>query len=326
MPTKLKIFLILGIIALFFFPAFLSSYGLLVIIMLMVNILLVSSLKVSLNAGQLNLGIPAFMAIGAYSSALLMMRLHFPFLIAFISSGVISGVASLIIGYPSLRLKGVYFLMLTWGFVEVIRAVAIKWISLTGGPQGIPNIPNAGIAGIVFATKISQYYFCLIVTIIILYILFRMEKSRLGLTILSLKQGEELGESVGINTYKYKMVAFWLSSFFAGLTGSLYAHCLNYLTPATFTFKLACMVMIYSFVGGLRIFSGPIIGAIFLCILVEPLRKYSYYEMIFYGSIMIFVVLFLPQGLVSLPDKLPPLWEKLRHVNRKSYSGSPTRE
>ena len=317
MPIKKSfIFAAGGLAILLLLPLFLQPYLLLVVILTYVHILLASSLRVSLNAGELNFGVPAFLGIGAYTSALLVTKLGVPFIVAFFAAGILAALASLIIGYPALRLKGVYFLILTWGFVEVVRMVATRWISLTGGPSGVHNVPPAGIAGIEFATKASQYYFALFVTLVVLIILYRLENSRFGLTIKSIRQAEELGETVGVNTYRYKVLAFAVSSFFVGITGSLYAHSLRVVVPGTFNFWLAAMVMVYCFVGGLRGFAGPIVGAAFLFILTEPLRSLMYYERIFYGVVMIVVILFLPGGFISLPARFSPLIERLKRLGK----------
>jgi branched-chain amino acid transport system permease protein len=318
LTKKSLVFGISGIAFLFSLPFFLGAYALLVVVLIYVSVLLASSLRVSLNAGQLNFGIPGFMAIGAYSSSLMVMKLGVPFVVAFFAAGVICVLASLIIGYPSLRLKGVYFLILTWGFIEVIRSIAVRWVSLTDGPKGILDIPPASVAGVMLSTKASQYHFALFVTLVILFVLYRLENSRFGLTLKSIRQAEELGEAVGINTYAYKVLAFAISSFFVGLTGSVYAHTLGFVTPETFTFWLATMTMIYCFVGGRWTFAGPILGAVFLTILTEPLRGLAYYERVFYGITMIVIVIFLPNGLISLPAKVSSFIGRHRRFGKSS--------
>jgi len=291
---------------------FVGKYVLVVFMLTYMHILLASSLRISLNAGQLNFGIPAFMAIGAYGSALLVMKLDVPWIVAFFAAGVLAALVSLIIGYPSLRLKGVYFLILTWGFVEVIRMLAIRWRALTGGPTGLFGIPPVSLAGIELSSKASQYYLVLFAMLVILIVQYRLEHSRFGLTLKGIRQAEDLGETVGINTYRYKILALAVSSFFVGLTGSLYGHSLSLVVPATFSFSLAAIVFVYVFVGGLGSFAGPVVGAAFLFILTEPLRTLAYFEQIFYGVVMVLVILFLPGGLLTLPAKFSPLVERLK--------------
>jgi branched-chain amino acid transport system permease protein len=290
------------IIFISFLPLFVGDYLILVSILIIFNVLLASSLRVSLNVGQLNLGIPAFFAIGAYSSALMTLKMGIPFLLAFFTSGLFAAIASSVIGYASLRLKGVYFLMITLAVVEIVRVSLTSWEPLTGGAVGIHNIPLINIFGFELNTKVSQYYFILFVALVILFILFKLEYSRFGLTLKSIRQSEDLARATGINTFRYKILAFSLCSFFCGLTGSLYAHMMTFIEPNICTFIAATMVMIYCFVGGLRGFAGPIVGAVTLSLLTEPLRGLKNYEMIFFAIILILVVLFLPGGLISLPN------------------------
>ena len=315
MPIKKSyIFGIGALVVLLLLPLFIGEYILLLLILICINVLLASSLRVSLNAGQLNFGIPAFYAIGAYVSTVMVMKLGVPWIVAFFAAGIVAALMSLIIGYPSLRLKGVYFLILTMGFVEVVRMVATRWSSLTGGSIGLPHIPPPSIAGIEIASKMSLYYFTFFVMLIILFCLYRLEISRFGMTIKSLNQAEALGETVGINTYRYKIFAFAISSFSAGLTGSLYAHNMAFIQPFLFGFILASFVFVYCFVGGLGRFSGPILGAVALSLLTEPLRSLQYFERIVFAIIMILVLLFLPSGLLGLPARLTLLIKRFRRL------------
>jgi len=246
------------------------------------------------------------------------MKLGVPWVVAFFAAGIMAALVSLIIGYPSLRLKGVYFLILTLGFIEIVRMVATRWKSLTNGAFGISHIPPVSIAGIEITTQMHQYYFVLLVTLVILFVLYRLENSRFGLIVKSLSQAEELGETVGINTYHYKILAFAISSFFVGLTGSIFAHSMSFIQPSLFGFVLAAVVMIYLFVGGLGGFAGPIIGAVVLSLLTEPLRGFQAYERIFFAIVLVLVVLFLPGGLLGLKTSLLSLVERFRRSGKPS--------
>lgn len=312
MLTRKLIIAACFLIALFILPYFLTSFMVFVFIRIFIYIILASSLRLSLITGHLNFGVPAFMALGAYSSALLMMRLECPFLISFFAAGLIAAAVGLIIGLPSLRLKGVYLLIITWGFVEVIRASAIKWRSLTGGAIGLSRIPFASIFNMVIDTKLSQYHFVLIVTLLILIILYRLEKSRFGLILQGIRQAEGLSKSVGINTYAYEIIALVISSFFCGLAGSAFAHNIGFVTPGIFSFWLATMMVVSCFVGGLSDFTGPIIGTVFMFLLTESLRGFGHLEAIIYGLVMIFVVLFLPNGLVGILPQLITYTDKVK--------------
>lgn len=309
MPIRNILITLVSLAVFIVIPYFATNYTLFVFIRILVYIILASSLRLSLLTGHLNFGIPAFMALGAYTSALLMMRLDFSFFMSFLAAGLIAALAGLIIGFPSLRLKGVYLLIITWGFVEVIRASTIKFQSLTGGPMGLSRIPIVSILNLDISTRTSQYYFVLISTLIILLILYRLENSRFGLVLQGIKQAEGLSKSVGVNTYMYEVVALVISSFFCGLAGSLFAHNIGFVAPATFTFWLATMMIVACFVGGLSKFTGPIVGTIFMFLLTEPLRGLLYFEMIIFGLIMIIVVLFFPKGLIGIPEQLSRFYQ-----------------
>lgn len=304
--------LLITLAILLLLPLFVGHYILFVLTLACIYAILGSCMRVSLNSGQLNFGVPAFMAIGAYCSGLMTKELGLPFILAFLAAGVLSALAGIIIGYPSLRLRGVYFLLLTWGFVEVIRVTAVKWTSLTGGPVGLLDVPPISIGGIMF-TGVLNYYFVLLATALILLILYRLEISRLGLTFKSIGQEERLAEAVGINTYKYKNISFLMSCFFAGLAGSLYVHSMGIMSPGVLSFMLIVSIAVYNFFGGLGHFIGPVVGAGILTLLVEPFRVFVYYERIVYAVLMIIVVLFLPDGVISLPRKLASAIGRFRH-------------
>jgi branched-chain amino acid transport system permease protein len=265
--------------------------------------MLAASLRPSLLCGQLNIGHSAFMAIGAYTSALLSKNLGFPFEISLILGGALAAAVGLGMGYPSLRLRGVYFAMVTVSFVEVIRLIAQLWVPLTRGMSGLSGIPKPSLLGIVLTTKISQYYLALGLLIVVLLVLYRLEYSRLGLIWKSIGMADTLSQSLGVNIANYKLLAFSLGCFFAGVAGAFYAAFFRFLFPPEFGFLVATNILVYNFVGGRGHFIGPIVGATFLTLLVEPFRG-SAYETIFFSAAMLLTILFLPGGLITLPSRL----------------------
>src|SRR5713101_223786 len=252
-----------------------------------INVILAASLRPSLSCGQLNIGHSAFMCIGAYTSALLAKDLG--------------------IGYPSLRLRGVYFAMVTVAFVEAVRLIASIWVPLTRGNAGLSGVPKPSILGMTLATRTSQYYLALVLMLVVLLVLYKLEHSRLGLIWKSIGMVDTLAQSLGVNVANYKLLAFSLGCFFAGVAGAFYAHFIRFLFPPEFGFLLATNILIYNFVGGRGHFAGPIVGAAFLSLLSEPFRG-SPYETIFYSIVMLLTILFLPGGLITLPGKLAGFW------------------
>ncbi|TMJ50254.1 MAG: branched-chain amino acid ABC transporter permease [Alphaproteobacteria bacterium] len=243
------------------------------------------------------------MSIGAYTSALLAKNLGFPFEISLLSGALLAAVVGLAIGYPALRLRGVYFAMVTVAFVEVIRLIAQIWVPLTRGMSGLSGIPKPSLLGFTLTTKAEQYYLVLFLMLVVLVVLWRLESSRLGLIWKSIGMADNLAQSLGVDLAKHKLLAFALGCFFAGVAGAFYAHFVRFLFPPEFGFLMATNILVYNFVGGRGHFAGPIVGAIFLSLLSEPFRG-SAYETIFFSIAMLLTILFLPGGLITLPVKL----------------------
>jgi branched-chain amino acid transport system permease protein len=291
------------ILVMCFLPNWGGRYYTQIFVLVLINMMLAASLRPSLLCGQLNIGHSAFMAIGAYTSALLAKNLGFPFLLSMLLGGTLAALVGMMMGYPSLRLRGVYFAMVTVSFVEVIRLIAQLWVSLTRGMSGLSGIPKPSLLGVELVTKTSQYYLALGLLILMVLILYRLEYSRLGLIWKSIGMADHLSQSLGVNVAGYKLLAFTIGCFFAGITGAFYASFFRFLFPPEFSFLVATNILIYNFVGGRGHFVGPLVGAAFLTLLVEPFRG-NPYETIFFSIAMLLTILFLPGGLITLPAKL----------------------
>lgn len=312
MPRSARTVSVLGVVLalLMLLPLAGGDYYVYLFALVFTNVILAASLRPSLTCGQLNIGHSAFMCIGAYTSALLAKNLGVPFEVSLLCGAVVAAVVGLVIGYPSLRLRGVYFAMVTVAFVEAIRLIASIWVPLTRGNAGLSGVPKPSILGMTLGTKTSQYYLALFLMLVTLLILYKLEQSRLGLVWKSIGMADNLAQSLGVNVASYKLLAFSLGCFFAGVAGAFYAHFIRFLFPPEFGFLLATNILIYNFVGGRGHFAGPIVGAAFLSLLSEPFRG-SPYETIFYSIVMLLTILFLPGGLVTLPGKLARLrWWK----------------
>src|SRR5499426_2679918 len=201
MTRKLRVPLVLaGLIVLaLLVPTLGGDYYVHVFALVFTNVILAASLRPSLTCGQLNIGHSAFMSIGAYTSALLAKNLAVPFELSLLSGAVLATLVGVVIGYPSLRLRGVYFAMVTVAFVEVIRLIAQLWVSLTRGMSGLSAIPKPSILGLVLETKTEQYYLALGLLVLVLLILYKVEYSRLGLTWKSIGLADHLAQSLGVN-------------------------------------------------------------------------------------------------------------------------------
>src|SRR5205809_3689150 len=175
-----------------------GDYYIYLFALVFINVILAASLRPSLTCGQLNIGHSGFMSIGAYTSALLAKNLGFPFEISLLSGALLAAAVGLAIGYPALRLRGVYFAMVTVAFVEVIRLIAQIWVPLTRGMSGLSGVPKPNLLGITLTTKGSQYYLALGLMLLILAILYKLERSRLGLIWRSIGMADPLAQSLGV--------------------------------------------------------------------------------------------------------------------------------
>lgn len=318
LKSRLAVPLTIGalVAALALLPLALDIYAVYLLTLVFINVMLATSLRLSLIVGQLNISHSGFMAIGAYTSALLVMHLQVPFLAGLFCGGLLAMVVSLIIGYPALCLRGVYFALVTVAFVEVIRLILSMWVSLTRGLSGLAGIPKPSLLGFELTTRHAQYYLGLALVLLTILILARLERSRIGLVWKGLGQADQLAESVGISALRYKLLAFAIGSFFAGVAGGFFAHYMRFIFPPSFAFLLAVNILIYNFVGGKGHILGPIVGATFLTLLSEPFRGITYLESIFFSVAMMLTILFLPGGLIMLPTRLADLVRKARYAQR----------
>jgi branched-chain amino acid transport system permease protein len=314
---------------LFCLPLFLKNiYWLHILCLAWLNVLVASSLRTINLTGELSLGQVGFMLIGAYSSALLSMRIGVPVWLAMLFGGLAAAFVALVLGYPILRTKGVYFSVLTFLVAEIFRLSMWYTPSLSGGPAGLSNIPPPsavhffGITVITFSTKTSYYYLLLVIVLLSLVILFRVERS-LGFTWMAIRQSDSLAESVGINVTGYKLIAFVIGCFFAGIAGALFAHFMHLLTTdvtAMFGMLMSIYVVIYMVVGGQTRFAGPIVGAVVLTLVPEFARPLKEYQPIIFGALVVFIIFFMRQGLIGLPYYLLLGWRKILGCVRKSFS------
>lgn len=236
-----------------------QNYVIHVLIISGVNIVLASSLRFIFLSGQLSLGHGAMVSLGAYFSSLTVMNLGFSFWYALPLAGFFAMLISVATGFLFTRLKGFYFAMVTMFLTMVVQLVAEQWRSLTHGVGGLTKIPRPGAIGFWdFTSKADYYYLIILIGVASLLIMYSLEKSRFGLTLASLRESEGLASSVGVNVRFYKVLAFGLGGFFAGVMGSFYAHYYTALSPSSFTFMLSINVLIYMVVGGRFKFIGPI--------------------------------------------------------------------
>ncbi|MBR2667846.1 MAG: branched-chain amino acid ABC transporter permease [Oscillospiraceae bacterium] len=276
-------------------------------------------LAVSLNIatgylGQLPLGHAGFMAVGAYSAALfwkatLNMPTPVSIVLGLIIAGLIAAVFGIIIGIPALRLKGDYLAIITLGFGEIIRIAIINLSGITGGTPGLLNVPKYSSFLVVFL--------CVAATIAAIHFIMH---SRHGRAILSIRENEIAADSCGVNLTYYKVLAFAMSAFFAGIAGALYAGFQGSLFPKSFDFMASINILVMVVLGGMGSMLGSVIAATVLTALPLVLQALAAYRMVIYSILLIIVMIFKPSGLLGRYDfSLPGLIEKW--MNRKNKPG-----
>jgi len=294
---------------LFFIPILWSDeFYLHIIISTYLHIILAVSLNMVIKTGKLSIAHAAFMGIGGYTSALAVLRLGFPYLLALPLSGLMGAGIALLVGRLLLKLQGVYFVLVTFAFGEVVRLFFVNLVDPFGGPTGIINIPSPKITvlpgtTLTLLSKVSFYYLVLGVMLITLFLIHRVYQSSIGKAMDCTRETEHLAEFTGIDTFQHKMFAFAAGGFFAGLAGSLFAHYYRYISPESFTFWESVNLIVINVVGGMGGIAGPILGSIFLVPLPEFLRGFVEYQRVLYGLILILTLWFMPAGMLGVINK-----------------------
>ena len=273
----------------------------------LVNLGLVFALlAISLNlllgyAGQISLGHAGFFGIGAYTAALLSAEgsglLFWPGLLL---AGVVTGLAGLAIGLPTLRLRGHYLALATLGFGEIMRLLFFNWREVTHGMDGISGIPAPAVPGFVFDTEARLFGLALALVAATLLLVRRMDASKFGRWLAAIRDAELAAGTCGVNVPRLKIGVFIASAGLAGMAGALYAHMMTFISPDTFSFEVTAQVLSMVVVGGIGTVVGPLLGAFVLTFLPEWLRVSNAYYQLIYGAGLALMIVFLPVGLWGL--------------------------
>lgn len=266
----------------------LSSYHVQIIILSGINVIMAASLNLITGyTGQLSIGHAAFMSIGAYASGLATLLLGFPFYLSLFIGALVASAFGVLLGLPTLKLKGDYLAIVTLGFCEIVRIVILN-MDITGGAVGLRGLPKE--------TDLLTVVVCVIITLLVLT---RILHSRVGHALIAIREDETAAEGMGINTTYYKVIAFGVGAFFAGLGGGLFSHFFRYIHPNSFGFMRSieqlCMVVL----GGLGNLWGSVVGAVALTAIPELLRASADYRQLFYGALLIIMMRVRPEGLLG---------------------------
>lgn len=297
-----KIFYLFLIIIPLFVPYLVrSDYGMHVLNMVGIYVILASSLNLLMGyTGQVSLGHAGFFGIGAYASALLMKDVGFPFWTAFLSAGIFTGIIGLLVCLPCSRLRTHYLLLVTFAFGEIFYVVLRNWDSLTGGTMGLTGIRPAGFLSVQFNNGYKYYYLIFICCFLCIYTNYKIINSRIGRAAIAIRESENGAKALGINPSYYKALSFFISTFWAGIAGSLFTHLELFLGPETFVSEQSIYVLLMVVTGGMGTILGPVLGAFFLVNLPEWLNFMVNYRMIVYGCVIVLMIIFLPSGFAGL--------------------------
>lgn len=299
-------------------PFFLREYYIGVTTELLIFIILALSFRLILTTGGWNLAHYVVMGTGAYFSTIMMKDFGWPFWATLPLAGLVTALVGLVLSYPLARMREFAYLIGSYAIGEAIR---LSWNKLEypfGGPGGITNIPRPsswsipGLPTIDFRQAIPYYFLVVVIMLVSLFIMYRIDRSQLGDTFKSIYSQDVLAESVGINIAAYRRRALVIGSFFAGISGALYAGNYGTIDPSVFALGPLIILLAWLAVGGITTFAGPIIGTVSFVVLAEALRPLGTWRPFVYGAVLIGVLLFMPHGLEGLPAMVSPWAKRLR--------------
>jgi len=311
------------VLALLCVPLFADRYVL--YLLTLAGIYLISATGLNLltgNTGQISLGQAAFMAIGAYASAIISGYIGVPFVFLVVMGGTLAALASVVVGVPSLRLRGLYLALATVAFQFIVEFVIYRGAPLTGGAAGL-SVPAPSVLGISLDTDHRYYYAVLVGTLAMLMLARNLLRTRVGRAFMAVRDRDIAAEIAGINVTRYKILAFAVSAFYGGVAGSLLAHQLRYITPESFTLLHSVTLTAMIIIGGLGSVLGSVLGAVFMVLLPEAIRlgvgavsgRFPVLEMRFaflqdgiFGLIIILFLMFEPGGLVGTWRSVKTYW------------------
>lgn len=282
-----------------------QQYILHVIILAMIFGIVASNWNLAIGyGGMFHLAQVPFFAAGGYSTAILSVHMGLSPLIGILIGGTAAVILSLIIGIPSLRVRGIYLVFLTFSFHFIMLSLALFFVDITGGDMGLILEPiRIGATNIDMFNPVVTYYTALTLFVLSLVFIKKIIDSKIGLALVSLRDSEIYAVSRGINPYKIKLVTFVLSSFLAGVCGAFYVHYLRVITPALFDWSFLITFLASIVIGGVGTLYGPLIGAFILTFLMESLRFLEMFRNIVFGLLMILILIFMPKGLIMLFDR-----------------------
>ncbi len=285
------------------FPHIFSMYQTNILISALIYVMLGLGLNIVIGlAGLLDLGYVAFFAVGAYSYALLNLHFGLTFWMVLPLGGLLAATFGILLGYPVLRLRGDYLAIVTLGFGEIIRLVLENWNDFSFGPSGIANIPKPGFFGMDLSLQASTIYIFYIIVLLVIFTIFvinRLQYSRIGRAWIALKDDEIACQAMGIDKAKTKLRAFALGATWAGMGGVVFAAKTTFINPASFTIWESVIILCTVVLGGMGSIAGVMCGALLLILLPEYLRDFGQFRMITFGTVLVLMMVFRPGGIIE---------------------------
>jgi branched-chain amino acid transport system permease protein len=298
--TRLAVLLLAGVLVVL--PFVVPRYPLFVASLTLVNAIAAMGVNRSMGyAGAVSVGHAGFAGVGGYATALLVAKLGWPFWAAMPVAALLATVLGCLIGIPALKLNPLYISMVTFGFGQVVSYVALNWIALTNGPNGLA-VPPPELFGYVFSPE-SFYFPIALCFLLLLWTARNLVRSRLGRAFIAIRDGELAAQAMGIHLAKYKTIAFAVGAFYGGVAGSLYAGLSEFVNPDAFVFSVSILYLTMNVVGGMGTLAGPVVGALVFTVLPELLRPFAEYKEFIAGALLLGFLVFLPTGIVGLTER-----------------------
>lgn len=311
--VKVLLFVAAAVILLLLPRLISNSYYQMLINQTLINSIVVMGLNyITGMTGQMNMGTGGIYALGAYGMALLTTKTGMSPWVGLLLAVVLGLIIGRGLGYPSLRISGIYLALTTIAFAEVIRLLLTNWVDFTGGAIGVQGIPRFSVFGISLDTDEKYYYLLLVITVIMAVIAKRIISSKWGRVFQSIKDNPDAAEACGVNIAQIKILAFTLAAIYGCVGGALYSCLMGYISSNTFNQDLSINYLIMMMLGGIGSVAGNILGAGLVTILPEMLRVLENYYWLIFSIIMLVFAVFMPYGLVSVPRKIRDLIESRR--------------
>jgi len=255
-------------------------------------------------SGQFCIGAAGFFAVGAYTQAILSVNAGWNFWVILPIAGLLTAVVGLLLAWPILKMSGIYLSLVTLGFSEIVRLIALNWTSLTGGPMGIKSIPVPVLFSLQIRTARSYYYIFLVLAIVFIVCTYRVIRSRVGRAWMAIREDSLAAKSLGVETSRYKALNFMYGAFWMGIAGAVYAPYVRFIDSTFFTLDEGWNILSMVIIGGQGTLLGPVLGSVIVNFLTEWLRPVGAWRMVAYALLIIAMMWWRPQGLAGASDSI----------------------